>query len=40
MTFVLKFKVKLFKTYILNSESGTNHKCVYDSPRLYARQTN
>ena len=39
MTYISKFKVKLLKTYILHPQSGTNHKCVYDSPRFYARQT-
>ena len=39
MTFVSKSKVKLLKIYFLNPQRGTNHKCVYDSPRFYARQT-
>ena len=39
MTFVSKFKVKLLKIYILNHQSGTNHLCVNDFPRFYARQT-
>ena len=39
MTFLVKFKVKLLKIYILNPQNGINHKYVYDSPRFYARQT-
>ena len=40
MTFVSKFKFKLLKLDILNSQRGTctNHKCVYDSPRFHADQ--
>ena len=39
MTFESKFKVKLLKAYILNPQSGSNHKCVYDYPKFYARET-